>query len=38
MSLKNGLVPFLLLAVAATAAMQELPTPYDLIRPVWPLT
>ncbi len=38
MSLKNGLLPFLLFVVVATAAMQEQPTPYDLIRPVWPLS
>lgn len=42
---KGGLVPVkkcmiaVLFAVAATmAAGQEQPTPYDLIRPVWPLT
>lgn len=38
MSLKNGFVAILLAVVAALAEGQEQPTPYDLIRPVWPLS
>ena len=38
MSLRKGLIAFVLAAVTAMAADQVLPTPYDLIRPVWPLT
>ena len=38
MSFRKGLIAFVLAAVAAMAADQNLPTPYDLIRPVWPLT
>jgi N-terminal ig-like domain of cellulase. len=37
-SLRKGLIAFVLAAVTAMAADQVLPTPYDLIRPVWPLT
>ena len=38
MPIKKSLTAVLLAVVAALAAGQELPTPYDLIRPVWPLT
>ena len=38
MPIKNCLTAVLFAAVAALAAGQEQPTPYDLIRPVWPLT
>lgn len=31
-------VPILLLATALFAVEQEQPTPYDLIRPIWPMT
>ncbi|MCQ2105275.1 MAG: glycoside hydrolase family 9 protein [Fibrobacter sp.] len=31
-------VPFLFLATALFAVEQEQPTPYDLIRPIWPMT
>ncbi|SHH03006.1 Glycosyl hydrolase family 9 [Fibrobacter sp. UWH9] len=31
-------VPVLLLATALFAVEQEQPTPYDLIRPIWPMT
>ncbi len=38
MSIKNGLFALLFSAMAVFAAEQEQPTPYDLIRPVWPLS
>ena len=38
MSFRKGLIAFLFFAVASVAADLDLPTPYDLIRPVWPLT
>ena len=38
MPIKNCLTAVLFATVAAMAAGQEQPTPYDLIRPVWPLT
>ena len=37
MSMKNGLMAFFLAVMTIMAAEQELSTPYDLIRPVWPL-
>ncbi len=38
MPIKKCLSAVLFATVAAMAAGQEQPTPYDLIRPVWPLT
>lgn len=38
MPIKKLLSVTLLAAISAMAASQEQPTPYDLIRPVWPLT
>ena len=38
MPIKKLLVTVLLASVGIMAAEQEQPTPYDLIRPVWPLT
>jgi hypothetical protein len=39
----GGYMPFFIVCifafvVFATAAEQEQPTPYDLIRPIWPMT
>lgn len=38
MPIKTFFKAILLAAVSVFAAVQDLPTPYDLIRPVWPLT
>lgn len=42
MPIKKSLVAAMFVAMSAVSVMaaagQEQPTPYDLIRPVWPLT